>query len=172
MYVCIYQHLRTSSMPHKVYFMRNLTGLNSEFSYCKTGGCTKAKEISLPYYFTHGWKENSWINPKGFSAMRNANSIIKDVLNLGRCFPFLRWLSIILNPSAFSLSLAIYIYIYIYISKVGDVSRGWPEVSLFNCYNARRERYSISWIAPLYPWSLPYIGECWARRHQEPFLSL
>ena len=27
-----------------------------------------------------------------------------------------------------------YIYIYIYISKVGDHSRGCPEVSLFNSY--------------------------------------
>ena len=24
----------------------------------------------------------------------------------------------------------------------------------------RRGRYSIPWIAPLYPWSLPYIAEC------------
>ena len=34
----------------------------------------------------------------------------------------------------------------------------------------RGGRYSIPWIAPLYPWSLPYKTECKARRHQ--FLSL
>ena len=44
------------------------------------------------------------------------------------------------------------------ISKVGDRSRGLPEGSLFNCYYT--EIYSIPWIAPLYPWSLPYNAEC------------
>ena len=28
-----------------------------------------------------------------------------------------------------------FIYIYIYIYKVNDLSQGWPEGSLFNCYN-------------------------------------
>ena len=31
--------------------------------------------------------------------------------------------------------------------------------------------YSIPWIAPLYPWSLSYNAECWARRHQVPFFE-
>ena len=36
----------------------------------------------------------------------------------------------------------------------------------------RGRRYSISRIAPLYPWSSLYSAECKARRHQVPFLSL
>ena len=32
------------------------------------------------------------------------------------------------------LSIVIYIYIYIYINKVDDLSRGWPEGSLFDSY--------------------------------------
>ncbi len=32
--------------------------------------------------------------------------------------------------------------------------------------------YSISRIAPLYPWSSPYSAECKARQYQVPFLSL
>ena len=32
-------------------------------------------------------------------------------------------------------------------------------------------RYSVPWIAPLYPWSLPYNTECWARRLQVPFFK-
>ena len=35
----------------------------------------------------------------------------------------------------------------------------------------RGGRYSFSWIAPLYPWYVPYIGECYARRYQVPFLK-
>ena len=34
-----------------------------------------------------------------------------------------------------------------------------------------RGHYSIPRIAPLYPWSLPYIAECWARRRQVPFFE-
>ena len=32
-------------------------------------------------------------------------------------------------------------------------------------------RYSFSWIAPLYPWYVPYIILCYARRYQVPFLK-
>ena len=31
--------------------------------------------------------------------------------------------------------------------------------------------YSIPWFATLYPWSLLYNAECWARRHQVPFFA-
>ena len=48
-------------------------------------------------------------------------------------------------------------------SKVGDRSREWLEGSFFNSYYTERckgGRYSFSWIAPLYPWYVPYIAEC------------
>ena len=35
----------------------------------------------------------------------------------------------------------------------------------------RGGRYSFPWIAPLYPWYVPYIAECSARRYQVPFLK-
>ena len=35
----------------------------------------------------------------------------------------------------------------------------------------RGGRYSFPWIAPLYPWYIPCIAECWARRYQVPFLK-
>ena len=43
------------------------------------------------------------------------------------------------------------------LSKVGDLSRGWSEGSLFNsyCTEKRGWRYSIPWIAPIY--HLPYL---------------
>ena len=51
-FVCIYP-----TPPHEQhatqyeFFMRGLTGLNSEFTF---SGChTKVKELSLPYYFTN-----------------------------------------------------------------------------------------------------------------------
>ena len=31
--------------------------------------------------------------------------------------------------------------------------------------------YSFPWIAPLYPWYLPYCAECYARRYQVPFFE-
>ena len=45
-------------------------------------------------------------------------------------------------------------YIYIYASKVG----GDPKVpfSISTTPRCRGGSYSISWIAPLYPWSVPY----------------
>ena len=53
------------------FFKRSLTGLNLEFSFSYTSCLTKAEEPSLPYYFTHSWRENNWIHtfPKGISAM-------------------------------------------------------------------------------------------------------
>ena len=36
----------------------------------------------------------------------------------------------------------------------------------------RGGRYFFTWIAPLYPWSLPYNAECYARRHQVSFLCI
>ena len=48
-------------------------------------------------------------------------------------------------------------------SKVGDLSWGGPEGSLFNIYYAEVRcsggRYSIPWIATLYPWSLQVINK-------------
>ncbi len=35
----------------------------------------------------------------------------------------------------------------------------------------RGGHYSFIWIAPLYPWCVPYIAECEARRYQVPFLK-
>ena len=71
-------------------FKWSLTGLNSEFSFSETSRLTKAEEPSLPYYFTHSWRENNWIHtfPKGISAMWNAISLIQD-LNSSRHVHFL-----------------------------------------------------------------------------------
>ena len=59
-------------------FKRNLTDLNSEFSFSETSCLTKAEEPSLPYYFTHSLRENNWIHTflKGISAMWNAISLV------------------------------------------------------------------------------------------------
>ena len=48
------------------------------------------------------------------------------------------------------------------LSKVGDLSRRLPEGSfpMATTPRYREEHYSIPWIAPLYPWYLPYSAEC------------
>ena len=59
-------------------------------------------------------------------------------------------------------------------SKVGDRSRGnskspFPIATRPRC---REGRYSFPWIAPLYPWNVPFNAKCKARRYQVPFFSL
>ena len=46
-------------MTQGLFFKQSLTGLNSEFSFSQTSCLTKAEEPSLPYYFTHSWRENN-----------------------------------------------------------------------------------------------------------------
>ena len=53
-------------------------------------------------------------------------------------------------------------FYYIYISKLAtlvesDLKAPFPIATTPMC---RGGRYSFPWIAPLYPWSLPYIAEC------------
>ena len=51
--------------------------------------------------------------------------------------------------------------------------KGDPKApfSIATTLRCRGGRYSISWIAPLYPWSLPYNAECLTRWNQVPFFS-
>ena len=68
----------------------------------------------------------------------------------------------------------IYIYIYIFISKVADWGGGRPECSLFISYytNVSRRALLVSLDCSIYPWSVHYNAECYARRHQVQFWSL
>ena len=50
-YIYIYQPLRSGRIWHKrSIFKQSLTGLNSEFSFSKTGCLIRAEEPTLPYY--------------------------------------------------------------------------------------------------------------------------
>ena len=51
----------------------------------------QGQKYSLPYYFTHSWREMSWIHtfPKVINAIWNANSLVQ-ALNLGYCGYFLQ----------------------------------------------------------------------------------
>ena len=46
-------------MQHNVNFLRYLIGLNSEFSFSKSGCPTEVKELNLPN--TSRWREKNWI---------------------------------------------------------------------------------------------------------------
>ena len=52
MCTCVYIHqpLCTTRLRHKINFIRNLTGLNSEFSFSKASCHTKVKDPNLSYY--------------------------------------------------------------------------------------------------------------------------
>ena len=65
-------------MTQGQFFMRSLTGLNSEFSFTQTSCLTKAEEPSLPYYLPiAGGGIIGFITfPKGISAMWNAISLV------------------------------------------------------------------------------------------------
>ena len=58
-------------------------------------------------------------------------------------------------------------------SQVGDLSREWPEGSVFNSYyiKAYVRALFIPSIAQLYPWSLPYNAECQVRQRRVPFFE-
>ena len=47
-------------------------------------------------------------------------------------------------------------------SKFATIVESEPKApfSIATTQRCRGERYSIPWIAPLYPWSLPYSAEC------------
>ena len=56
-----------------------------------------------------------------------------------------------------------YIYIYIYAyTKLATIVEGDPKApfSIATTPRCRGGRYSIPWIAPLYPWTVPYNAEC------------
>ena len=55
----------------------------------------------------------------------------------------------------------IYIYIYVFVD-LATIVEGDPKVpfSIATTQRCRGGRYSFPWIAPLYPWSLPYNAEC------------
>ena len=77
--LCIYQPLRTSRMQRKV----NLQEEINRFKFSFTSGSVavpRLKSPACPTYFTHSWKENSWIYtfPKDIVAMWNANSLVQD----------------------------------------------------------------------------------------------
>ena len=63
----------------------------------------------------------------------------------------------------------------IYISKVKLLTlvKGDPKApfSIATTPKCSGGCYSIPWIAPLYPWSLPYNAECWARQYQVIFFE-
>ena len=50
----------------------------------------------------------------------------------------------------------------------GDPKAPFPISTTSRC---RGGPYSFPWIALLYPWYVPYIAKCWARRYQVLFLK-
>ena len=51
---------------------------------------------------------------------------------------------------------------YIYKVKLATIVEGDPKApfSIATTPRCRGGRYSIPWIAPLYPWTVPYNAEC------------
>ena len=55
----------------------------------------------------------------------------------------------------------VYIYIYSKLVKLATIVEGEPKVLFLIATTPRcRWRYSFPWIAPFYPWSVPYNAEC------------
>ena len=94
------------------------------------------------------WKENKAKKKKKKKKQQNKNNKIQQTIFF--CF---RWL---------------------WKVKLATLVEGGPQAPFLiaTTPKCRRGRYSIPWIAPLYPWSLPDNAECYARRHQLPFLNL
>ena len=62
---------------------------------------------------------------------------------------------------------------YTYIVKLATVVKGdqTAPYSIATTPRCRGGFCSFPWIAPLYPWYVPYIAECLARRYLVPFLK-
>ena len=60
-----------------------------------------------------------------------------------------------------------------FLIKLATVVEGDPEapLSIATTPRCREGRYPFPWIAPLYPWYVPSIAECQARRYQVQFLN-
>ena len=56
------------------------------------------------------------------------------------------------------------------LSTVVEADQKAP-FSIATTQRCRGKCYSFPWIAPLYPWYVPYIVECWVRRCQVSFLK-
>ena len=50
----------------------------------------------------------------------------------------------------------------------GDLKAPFSVATTLKC---RGGHYSFPWIAPLYPWYVPYNAECSARQYQVPFFK-
>ena len=44
--------------------------------------------------------------------------------------------------------------------KLTTIVKGDPKAPFFDSYYTKGGRYSFPWIAPIYPWSVPYNAEC------------
>ena len=108
--------------------------------------CTTAFKVSIPPLNCCFWWSRVWIT---LIKQSNGLNSIFSRQNRKQCF-INTWnsdFSIVLNICNSK-------------SKVGNHSRRWPEGSLFNSYhNEVLGGVLIPWIAPLYPWSLPYNSE-------------
>ena len=101
-------------------------------------------------------REREWVRERERERERSVSAVIL-------CFESLSFLS----PS-------LYIYIYIYkLVKLATVVEGDQKTpfSIATTPRCRGGCYSFPWIAPLYPWHVPYIAECLARRYQVAFLK-
>ena len=108
-YICIffmhiYLPLNTSRMWHKVKFKQSITGLNSEFSFSKTGCHNTVEEPSLPnYYPIDGVRIIGFLRVLVLRKMQTASSRIWS------------WVSMSISSDGNYDTMNIYIYIYIYI---------------------------------------------------------
>ena len=135
-----------------------------------SAGCfIKIKESSLTYYLLiAGGGGISWIPifPKSTTEMWNSNRSVvsNDYIHSTTSA------SLSLSPSlSLSLSLSVCVCACgkksrVYISKVklatvveSDLKAPFSIATTPMC---RGGRYSFPWIAPLYPWYVPYIAEC------------
>ena len=88
-----------SLIPHrygKVNSKQSKAGLNSEFSFSKSGCLTEAKEHSLSYYPTHiwSWTDKSMPFERAFAQKWNSNSLVQvltrvnvSIFDDGNCYP-------------------------------------------------------------------------------------
>ena len=103
----------------------------------------------------------------------HANPLVYDLLNKAltlKTYPFVQVICVVLCQSHTMWTFMGSTYLSVPHLVAGDSKAPFSIAITPRC---RGGRYSIPWIAPLYPWSVPYSAEYLARWHQEQFfLSL
>ena len=156
-HICILNLSASARWVTMSIFMRSLAGLNSKFSFSQTGCHTIDKDPSLVTFLSIAGARTVKFIPfpivLKLCEMQAALSRVRTLVTLSNSNEG--------NHYSIGTSTHTHTHIYIYL-KLATIVEGDQKApfSIATTLRCRGGRYSFLWIAPLYPWYVPYIAEC------------